>query len=85
MRHSLPVLALTCLCLGVVSCTAELAPSTQANSPNIAVTPADARADANLKEPKVTSIDSTTDRDSRIPLINREAPEKFETATFALG
>ena len=72
MRPTILALALTTLSLGLNSCANEPVPSTGIGTVTIRDT----------EESKVSSIESIT---SRIPLIDREAPQTFETATFALG
>ena len=74
MRPTTQVLALA-LALGLHACTAEPMPSSATPSMIVAAT----------NEHTMTSTDATRTEHLRIPLLDQEAPKKFETATFALG
>ena len=72
----LPCSVLTLLAgIGMPACTAEPMPSSAASSPIVTVT----------AEQTMSSTDAHPAQQTRIPLLDQEAPKKSETATFALG
>ena len=81
MRHSIPLLVFVAGFAGpgMSACSAEPMPSRAAPPPTVTVTV------TVTTEEKMTSTDAHQTEQSRIPLLDREAPDKVETATFALG
>ena len=77
MRHPIPVLALLAS-IAMPACTAEPMSSGTAPSPTVTVTTEETMT-------ATTSTDTHPAHESRIPLLDREAPTNVETATFALG
>ena len=79
MRYPFPVLAFL-TGVGIAACTAEPIPSSATPSAAVPST----IVSVNTQE-TMSSTEARPAQQSPIPLLDQEAPEKFETATFALG